>query len=228
MKDYNNMTQEELEKELAEIVKKNYEKGVLLLDHNFRLKGLRNYTEMKNVEDIDNLICIMRSIRHMPDMRKYFLKDTDNIEYRCIDIVNGIPVTVFSFTDFSDSDDKIIEMYFKDRFQDLGVEFGEYPIVQMLNGKFIGTLAVFFYNDQSFLDGAEHDFHVRCEKAYGSKDIYLDAVRRLLNLEENTDSELHIAANYIMEHMPDNLKSKITKEDIITILELETESACEC
>lgn len=58
--------------------------------------------------------------------------------------------------------------------------------------------------------------------------------------EENTDtkSELHFAADFIMEYLPDNLKSKLTKNDIITILELETdycalrdiesESACGC
>ncbi len=224
MKDYKNMTQEELEKELAEIVKKNYEKGVMLLDHNFSLKGLKEITDMGDIEDIDELICIMRSVKYMPDMEPYFLKVTD----RCINIVEGIPVTVFSFTDFSDIDDKIMEMYFRDRFHDLGVGFGEYPIVQMLNDKFIGTLAVYFYNDEPFLDSAEHDFQVRCEKAYGSKDIYLDAVRRRLKLEENTDdenedSELHIAAEFIMEYIPDNLKLKLTKQDIITILELETD-----
>lgn len=228
MKDYKNMTQEELEKELAEIVKKNYEKGVMLLDHNFSLKGLKEITDMGDIEDIDELICIMRSVKYMPDMEPYFLKVTDKIEYRCINIVEGIPVTVFSFTDFSDIDDKIMEMYFRDRFHDLGVGFGEYPIVQMLNDKFIGTLAVYFYNDEPFLDSAEHDFQVRCEKAYGSKDIYLDAVRRRLKLEENTDdenedSELHIAAEFIMEYIPDNLKLKLTKQDIITILELETD-----
>ena len=28
----------------------------------------------------------------------------------------------------------------------------------------------------------------------------------------NEESEIHIAADYIMEHMSDNLKSKLTKE----------------
>lgn len=55
---------------------------------------------------------------------------------------------------------------------------------------------------------------------------------------DNEESELHIAADYIMEHMPDNLKSKFTKKDVVTFLELETdycelrdiesESACDC
>ena len=228
MKDYKNMTQEELEKELAEIVKKNYEKGVLLLDHTFSLKRLKNITDMGDIENIDELICIMRSVKYMPDMEQYFLKDTDKIEYRCIKIVEGVPVTVFSFTDFSDIDDKIMEMYFRDRFHDLGVGFGEYPIVQMINDKFIGTLAVYFYNDEPFLDCAEHDLQVRCENAYGSNDIYLDAVRRRLKIvenadEENEESELHIAAEFIMEHLPDYLKEKLTKEDVVKILELETD-----
>lgn len=53
---------------------------------------------------------------------------------------------------------------------------------------------------------------------------------------DNEDSELYIAAEFIMEHMPDNLKSKLTKKDVVTILELETdyydlkdiESECAC
>ena len=55
---------------------------------------------------------------------------------------------------------------------------------------------------------------------------------------DNGESELHIAADYIMEHMPDSLKSKFTKKDVVTFLELETdycelkdiesESACDC
>ena len=40
---------------------------------------------------------------------------------------------------------------------------------------------------------------------------------------DNEESELSIAAKYIMEHIPDNLKSKLTKEDVVTILELETD-----
>ena len=39
----------------------------------------------------------------------------------------------------------------------------------------------------------------------------------------NEESELHIAAEFIMEHMPDDLKSKLTREDLVTILELETD-----
>ena len=40
---------------------------------------------------------------------------------------------------------------------------------------------------------------------------------------DNEESELSIAAEFIMEHMPDNLKAKLTKKDIVTILELETD-----
>ena len=50
----------------------------------------------------------------------------------------------------------------------------------MINDKFVGTLAVMFYGKESFIDCAEHEDSVRCEKAYGTKDIYLDAVKRLL------------------------------------------------
>lgn len=52
------------------------------------------------------------------------------------------------------------------------------------------------------------------------------------------ESELSIAAEFIMEHLPDNLKAKVTKEDVVKILELETdycelrdidsEGACGC
>ena len=48
MKDYKNMTQEELEKELTEIVKKNYEKGVVLLDRDYDICTLR----LKKLSDI--------------------------------------------------------------------------------------------------------------------------------------------------------------------------------
>jgi hypothetical protein len=43
----------------------------------------------------------------------------------------------------------------------------------MLNGKFIGTVAVMFYSDNPFLDCVEHDFHIMCENAYGTKDVYI-------------------------------------------------------
>ncbi|MDY4000362.1 MAG: hypothetical protein SOY73_14950 [Blautia sp.] len=54
----------------------------------------------------------------------------------------------------------------------------------------------------------------------------------------NEESELSIAAEYIMDNMPDNLKSKLTKKDVVEILEMETdyyelkdiesECACDC
>lgn len=178
-KDYKNMTQEELEKELVEIVKKNYEKGILLLDHNFNIKRLRTITEIQDVEDIDSLICIMRSMKHMPDMKKYFLKDTDKIEFKCIRLDKGKAVGLLSFTDFSDIDDAIMLMYLRDRLKDKHAAHGSYPIVQMLNGKFFGTLAVMFYSEKPFLDCAENNDCAECEKAYNSKDIYREATRRL-------------------------------------------------
>lgn len=60
MKDYKNMTQEELEKELAEIVKKNYEKGVILLDRNYDVKLAKSVKVVQDIEDIDSIISIMR------------------------------------------------------------------------------------------------------------------------------------------------------------------------
>lgn len=70
-KDYKNMTQEELEKELAEIVKKNYEKGVVLLDRNYDMCGLKKLTSVEDVEDIDAMIAIMRSMKYKPDLKPY-------------------------------------------------------------------------------------------------------------------------------------------------------------
>lgn len=179
-KDYKQMSQEELENEMAEIVKRNYEKGMLLLDHNFSLKTIRELTEISDVIDIDKLIIIMRSMEHMPDMKKYFLKDTDKVDFRLIRIMDGKAVELLSFQYFSNRNDKIMRMYLADRLKDRNHEYGEYPIVQMVNDKFVGTLAVMFYGKESFLDCAEHEDSVRCEKAYGTKDIYLEAANRLV------------------------------------------------
>lgn len=179
-KDYKDMTQEELENEMAEIVKRNYDKGILLLDHNFSLKTIRELTEISDVIDIDKLICIMRSMKHVPDMRKYFLKDTDKVDFRLISITDGKAIELLSFPYFSNRQDKIMQMYLTDRLKDRNYEFGEYPIVQMINDKFVGTLAVMFYGEKSFLDCAEHEDSVRCENAYGTEDIYLEATKRLV------------------------------------------------
>lgn len=179
-KDYKNMTQEELEKELVKIVKKNYEKGILLLDHNFNIKKLRTITETQDVEDIDSLICIMRSMKNMPDMKKYFLKDTDKIEFKCVCLDEGKAVELLSFPNFSNIDDVIMQMYLRDRLKDRHTAYGTYPIVQLLNGKFIGTLAAMIYNKEPYLDCAEDNDCADCEKAYNSKDIYREATRRLV------------------------------------------------
>lgn len=40
---------------------------------------------------------------------------------------------------------------------------------------------------------------------------------------DDEESELSIVAEFIMEHLPDNLKAKLTKEDVVKILELETD-----
>ena len=77
MKDYKNMTQEELEKELAEIVKKNYEKGVILLDRNYDIYRLRKLTCMENIEDIEDMIAILRTMKYKPDLKQYCKGMTD-------------------------------------------------------------------------------------------------------------------------------------------------------
>ena len=238
MKDYKNMTQEELEKELAEIVKKNFEKGVLLLDHNFEIKRLKGITGMEDVEDIDEVIAILRAMKNKPDMEKYFLGDTDIVGYALIKIVEEYAVNVLMFQHFSNIDDEIMKMYFTDRLKDLGVVSGKYYIVQLLNYKYIGTLGVLFYNEENkhiVLNYADDNDCETCENAYGSKDIYLDAIRRRLKIKD-ANSKLHFAADFIMEYLPDDLKSKITKKEIVTILELEAdycelkdiESECAC
>ena len=77
MKDYKNMTQEELEKELVEIVKKNYEKGVILLDRNYDIYRLRKLTCMENIEDIEDMIAILRTMKYKPDLKQYCKGMTD-------------------------------------------------------------------------------------------------------------------------------------------------------
>ena len=73
MKDYKNMTQEELEKELAEIVKKNYEKGVILLDRDYDICTLRlkKLSDIENIEDIDAIIAIIHNMKYKPDLKSY-------------------------------------------------------------------------------------------------------------------------------------------------------------
>ncbi|MDE5831357.1 MAG: hypothetical protein K2H53_07375 [Clostridia bacterium] len=185
-KDYKKMTQEELEKELVDIVKKNYEKGILLLDHNFDIKRLRTITEMQNVEGIDALICIMRSMKYMPDLSKYFLKDTDKMEFKLIEIIGDKVYELLSFTNFSSIDDEIMLMYLTDRLNDKHTSYGSYLVVQMLNGKFIGTLAVMFYNEEPYLDCVEDNDCAECEKIYNTKDIYREATKRLIESKYGT------------------------------------------
>lgn len=179
-RNYKEMTQEELEKELVGIVKKNYEKGILLLDHNFGIKRLTTITEMQGIEDIDALIYIMRSMKYTPDMAKYFLNDTDKIEFKLIEIIGDKVFELLSFTNFSSIDDAIMLMYLTDRLKDKHTSYGSYPIVQMLNGNFIGTLAMMFYNEEPYLDCAEDNDCAKCEKVYNAKDIYREATKRLI------------------------------------------------
>lgn len=73
IKDYKNMTQEELEKELAEIVKKNYEKGVVLLDRDYDICTLRlkKLSDIENIEDIDAIIAIIHNMKYKPVLKSY-------------------------------------------------------------------------------------------------------------------------------------------------------------
>lgn len=77
MKEYKNMTQEELEKELAEIVKKNYEKGVVLLDRDYNVKLVKSIKAVHDIEDIDSIIAIMRAMKYKPDLKQYCKGMTD-------------------------------------------------------------------------------------------------------------------------------------------------------
>lgn len=74
MKDYKSMSQEELEKELAEIIRKNYEKGVVLLDRNYDIYRLQ---KTEKVENIDEIIVILRAMKYEPDLKKYCKGMTD-------------------------------------------------------------------------------------------------------------------------------------------------------
>lgn len=72
MKDYRGMTQEELDQKLAEFIKKNYEKGVFLLDRYYRLKTLKDYKYFNSVhmEDPTDMVVIVRRLDHMPDFKR--------------------------------------------------------------------------------------------------------------------------------------------------------------
>lgn len=77
MKDYKNMTQEELEKELAEIVKKNYENGVVLLNHDYNINLAKSIKFVHDIEDIDSIIAILRAMKYKPDLKQYCKGMTD-------------------------------------------------------------------------------------------------------------------------------------------------------
>ena len=184
VKDYKSMTQEELENVLAEIVKKNYEKGVLLLDHNFQLKRLLDIVNIPDVDDIDDLICIVREMKKKPFIKRFFLKDTEKVDFRLVQIENDKVVELFAFPYFSDIKDEIMTMYLVDRLKDHNLAFGTYSVVQMINDKFVGTLAVLFYNENPLLDCAEDNDRAICEKAYASKDIYREALRKIIETKK--------------------------------------------
>ena len=66
-KDYKEMAQEELENEMVEVIKRNYDKGILLLDHNFSIRTIKKITEMSDVVNIDALIRYMLHGTHNAD-----------------------------------------------------------------------------------------------------------------------------------------------------------------
>lgn len=76
-KDYNNMTQVELDLELSEIVRKNYEKGVVLLDRDYNFISFQKLSRIEYIEDIDNIIAILRSMKHSPNLKLYCKGMTD-------------------------------------------------------------------------------------------------------------------------------------------------------
>lgn len=79
-KNYSTMTQEDLEKALAEIVKKNYEKGIVLLDRNYDIAHLRlkNIASLKDIEGMDDILAIIRSMQQKPNLKKYCKGMADN------------------------------------------------------------------------------------------------------------------------------------------------------
>lgn len=77
MKDFKNMTQEELEKHLSEIIKKNYEKGVILLDRNYNVKLAKSVKVVQDIEDIDSIIAILRAMKYIPNLKPYCKGMTD-------------------------------------------------------------------------------------------------------------------------------------------------------
>lgn len=79
-KNYNNLTKEQLEQELAEFARINYEKGVLILDRDFKLKANIDMNEIGQIEKIDEIISIMRNLKHITSLRKYFVNDTQLVK----------------------------------------------------------------------------------------------------------------------------------------------------
>ena len=76
-KDYNNMTQEELNHELAEIVRKNYEQGVVLLDRDYNFISFQKLSQIEKIEDIDYMIAILRSMKYSPNLKPVKLMALD-------------------------------------------------------------------------------------------------------------------------------------------------------
>lgn len=81
MKNYQGMTQEELEKELAGIVRRNYEKGIIVLDQNYEIDIYMAIRKLSDMEDVGAMVEILRVIKCKPELRKYCdgMVDSENI-----------------------------------------------------------------------------------------------------------------------------------------------------
>ena len=49
---------------------------------------MRDLTKVSDIEEIDDIISIMRHMKGVPNFRKHFLKDTDKMEFRLIQIID--------------------------------------------------------------------------------------------------------------------------------------------
>ena len=108
-----------------------------------------------------------------------------------------------------------------------------YSIIEYKDNRPIAVVGQLFYhaeNDEieSWMNMAEWKERVIASVALGYDIVLSEETKKKYAIKQddfiaNTEPELYIAAKFIMEHMPDNLKSKLTKKDVVTILELETD-----
>lgn len=111
---------------------------------------------------------------------KFLRNDINKIEFKLIEIIDDKVFELFSFANFSNINDKIMLMYLTDKLKDKNTSYGSYPIVMMLNGEFITTLAVMFYNKYPFLDYANDNDCINCARVYNAKDTYREAAIKVI------------------------------------------------